>query len=225
LVEAIAGGGGAVAALVEGAAKGEADTARLTVELNEAQGALKAHKRASDTSTEIANSFTSAVDLLASITNATDLYSLRAKVHALVGQLIDEMYCSLWRPSNDVQRHLLQMLPEQLQDLFVYGPIILVRLKLREESSQLRARMLLINPRTGDIASFIETVPEGIKQQVVTETPIIEPTWLPNEALGLPWQQQLRYLTEEQQLAVMDVYDSESFYGSGSPSKWTKFDG
>ena len=117
-----------------------------------------------------AAAFTSAVDLLASITNATDLYTIRAKVHALLGQLIEEMYCSLWQPSNAVQLHLLQMMPEQLQDLFVYGPIILVRVKLTEEVHQLTARILLINPATGQVASFIEQVPEGIQQQVVTDS-------------------------------------------------------
>ena len=225
LIDAIAGGGSTVAALIEAAAESEADTAKLTLELSEAQQALQDHRRASETARDTAAAFTSAVDLLATITNATDLYSIRAKVHALLGQLIEEMYCSLWQPPNDVQRHLLQMMPEQLQDLFVYGSIILVRLKLKEEVQQLKARMLLINPATGQVASFLEQVPEGIQQQVVTDSPVIEPSWLPAEAAELPWQQQLAYLTDDQQEAVMSVYDSDTFYGSGNPSKWTTFDG
>lgn len=225
LVDAIAGGGSTVAALIEAAAKSEAETARLSIELSEAQEALQDHSRASETATETAAAFTSAVDLLASITNSQDLYALRAKVHHLLSQLIDEMYCSLWHPPNDVQRHLLQMMPDNLQDLFVYGPIILVRVKLTEEVHQLTARILLINPATGQVASFIEQVPEGIQQQVVTDSPVIEPSWLPEGTAELPWQQQFAYLTDEQQEAIMSVYDSETFYGSGNPSKWTKFDG
>jgi len=225
LVDAIAGGGSTVAALIEAAAESEADTAKLTLELSEAQQALQDHRRASETARDTAAAFTSAVDLLASITNATDLYTIRAKVHALLGQLIEEMYCSLWQPSNAVQRHLLQMMPEQLQDLFIYGPIILVRVKLTEEVHQLTARILLINPATGQVASFIEQVPEGIQQQVVTDSPVIEASWLPEDAAGLPWQQQLAYLPDDEQEAIMSVYHSETFYGSGNPSKWTTFDG
>ena len=224
LVDAIAGGGSTVAALIEAAAKSEADTAKLNEELNEAQEALHDHQKASKAATETASSFTSAVDLLASITNATDLYSIRAKVHALLGQLIEEMYCSLWQPPLDAQQRLLQMMPKDLQDIFG-SQTILVRYRLAEDMLQFRARMLFISISTGQTASFIEEVPEGIKQQVVTESPVIEPSWLPEQALGLPWQQQLRYLTDEQQLAVRDVFDSETFYSSGNPSKWTTFDG
>ena len=212
LIDAIADGGPSPKALVAAADKSEQETHKLTEELSEAQQALQDHTRTAEKSTETAAAFTSAVDLLASVTNSADLYGLRAKVHHLLSQLIDQMYCSKWTPPPDVQQHLLAMMPDHLQHLFKHadvknGGIILVRYRLAEDTLQLKARVLLINVYSGQSVTITETVPQSIEQA--------EPEFKPS------LETMVAYLKANDGIYGMaNAGGSASFYESLRPTPW-----
>ena len=134
IIKAIAVGGDSEA-LVTALVEAEKEAKRKAAELTEAQQALEAHKAEAERATRTSEDFKDAASLLA----ADDSYQLRAKVNALLRQLISELYVSKWTPSLDAQHQLLQMLPNDLQDIFD-SPTILVRYRLKEDTLQLKAR-------------------------------------------------------------------------------------
>lgn len=234
LVEAIGTRSSKLKTLVEAVAQSEKEAVTKASELEEAAEALQEHHRDTEKANETASSFTSAVDLLASVTNPPDLYALRSKVHHLLTQLLSELFVCEF-PKDDAQREraILELLPAEKQNFFATKSrekILVVRYRLKEDVLQMKARIILINTTTSQVASFIEAVPRPTAdkpQKAATERPQIPDEWiaaLPASVRKGSLREQLMHLPEEQWHAVISSAEdgTETFYQTLQPSPWLK---
>jgi hypothetical protein len=242
LIEALSFGGGDSAAVVRAVKKAEIETAKIEASLAEVVKALEAAKQQAKVATATSTELTTFTQLLATLVDPELLRATRKRVHGLLGQLISELYLAVWpKRYEEHQAAILKRFPQIPQDLFDTcgkgkgigngnGKVFIIRYRLNDDVLQLKARVVIINTTTGQSVTITETIPKPTKskpQMFSTEDPEVPLEWLKPELHRLPWQQQVRYLDDDQQDAVWFPVEvgTGSFYRSLEPNHHLTLEG